>query len=182
MKTVYLYDPQSHEFLHAHECQINSINNKEYDVPWNSLPIAPPETGKNETAVADLESGKWEVKADYRNAKGYSTENGQEVEIKELGKLPEDITLEARPSEYHSFVKDKWTITKADQQRKQADEAKAHNQQIYTQIDELETHQQRPLREAALAKNDAEKKAALKRVQNIDDQINHLRTTLKPTE
>lgn len=181
MKTVYLYNAETNEFSGTHECQLNTINNKDYDVPWNSLPVSHPKLKKNEVAVANLESQKWEIKADYRGEKAYSTENGQEVEITELGELPSNVTLIARPSEYHTFNNGHWSITKADAERKKADEAKAHNQQIQAQIESLELKQNRPIREKEIAResgDEAAAKAALNRIKTIDDKISVLRKQL----
>lgn len=124
------------------------------------------------------------VVADLRGEKAYNIENGQEVEIQELGELPTNVTLAPRPSEYHTFKSGKWTLTKDGAARKKNDEARAHNQNIYAQIDALELKQNRPIREKELAKETGDEesaKAALDRIKAIDEQIQQLRTTLKTT-
>lgn len=185
MKAVYLYDYKTNEFTGKHECQLNTINNKDYDVPWNSLSTAPPKLKKNEVAVANQDTQAWDIQADFRGEKAYNTESGQEVEIAELGELPKNLTLTPRPSEYHTFKSGKWTLTKDGVARKKNDEAKAHNQKIYAQIDALELKQNRPIREKELAKyadDEKAEKAALDRIKQLDTDIQALRATLRSTQ
>lgn len=178
------------------EVLINTLRDADYidavtpSIPTNSIIIDSelPILAKNKALKVKgarndqgyyLSSVNTEVVDDYRGKKAYSTKDGSEVEIKELGELPKSVTLKPRPSEYHTFDKGEWVITKADAARKKADEDKAHNQQVFAKMDALERKQNRPLREAALASTDTEKKAALTRVKAIDEQIDALRAQLK---
>lgn len=127
-------------------------------------------------------SANVEIVDDFRNEKGYSTENGQVLEIKDLGELPSNVTLTPRPSEYHTFKSGKWVITKADADRKKNDEAKTHNQRVFEKMAALELRQNRPIREEKIALKAGNKRAAqaaLARIETIDDEINELRKQLK---
>lgn len=110
MKTVYLYNPETNEFSGAHECQLNTINNDDYDVPWNSLPVSTPKLKKNEVAVANQDTQVWEVQPDFRGTV-YYTKDREKHEIEEIGKtVPSGSSNEEPPSEYHSLVDSKWVL------------------------------------------------------------------------
>lgn len=178
---IYHYDAETFEYIYEGVAVLDPIESKAL-VPAQATTIKPPEFTKAQAAIFDEKAQKWIVKEDHREAVAYSTDDGQQVEIKELGKLPSNVTLTPRPSEYHSFSKGKWIIKAADAARKKSNEDKAHNQQVFEQIEQLEKKQQRPLREAALATKATDKNAALARVKAIDDQVEQLRATLKTTK
>lgn len=113
MKTVYLYDAITNEFMNSHKCQPNTINPKDFDVPWNSLESAPPKTKKNEVAIANLKTGRWDVKLDFRGTV-YYTENRERHEIVKTGEVvPRNASTKEPPSEYHTLKSGEWTLDAA---------------------------------------------------------------------
>lgn len=64
----------------------------------------------------------WGYIEDHRGEDVYSSIDGQKVEIKELGALPENLTYQPRPSEYHDFIEGNWIedIEAREQAEKQA--------------------------------------------------------------
>ena len=55
-----------------------------------------------------LASQNLQVVEDHRGEKYFSTKDGSEIEIKEIGKLPDTITTKPRPSIHHSFINGEW--------------------------------------------------------------------------
>lgn len=69
-----------------------------------------------------LASKNLKIEENYRGEKYFSTSDGSEIEIKEIGKLPDTITTKPRPSIYHSFINGEWIedIEAREQAEKQA--------------------------------------------------------------
>lgn len=65
-----------------------------------------------------LASQNLEIVEDHRGEKYFSTEDGSEIEIKEIGALPEHITTEPRPSIWHTYVDGAWIVTAKSEQAK----------------------------------------------------------------
>lgn len=62
------------------------------------------------------------VVADYRNVDTYNTSTGEKEAVAELGDLPNHLSTEPRPSEYHTWGGTKWALKAADKARKLQDE------------------------------------------------------------
>ena len=94
---IYHYRPGTKEFLQASEARIDPLETQNqgtdiYLIPAHATLIVPPRIGENEAAVFDGES--WEIVPDHRGAE-YYLENGQRIEIAELGEtIPGNALLE----------------------------------------------------------------------------------------
>ncbi len=72
--------------------------------------IEPPIVGDKQVAV--FEAGAWVIKPDWRNTKLYSTTDGSDVSINEIGVIPKDVgaTDKPRPDETYSWKSSKWAL------------------------------------------------------------------------
>ncbi|MBV7434460.1 tail fiber assembly protein [Cardiobacteriaceae bacterium TAE3-ERU3] len=78
-------------------------------IPAGCIDTAPPEQRENK--VAQWDSEKWHYVSDYRGQTVYSTDDGREIAITEIGELPDNTTTEPRPTQYHSWQGGAWTLT-----------------------------------------------------------------------
>lgn len=78
--------------------------------------------------------GAWEYIEDHRGEDVYSTFDGQKIEIKEIGALPENLTLKPRPSIYHNFIEGEWV---EDTEAKQQTERQARINALNAEMTQL---------------------------------------------
>ncbi len=71
--------------------------------------------------VVMRQADKWTYIENHKGETVYNTETGEEIEITELGELPENVTTEPRPSQYHTFTKGKWTLSVTAKKQQLAD-------------------------------------------------------------
>lgn len=71
-----------------------------------------------------------QVVEDHRGEKYYSTQDGSEIEIKELGSLPPTITTIPRPDIWHLYIDGEWVMTA----EKEAEKAEYEKQQKITSL------------------------------------------------
>jgi hypothetical protein len=99
---IYNYHPQTHEFLSDRDARPDPVVPNEFEIPAHATPIAPPQAGTNEVAIFDPASSTWTLQPDYRGTKRYSTIDGSEQEIKDIGPLdevtPKNTTDEPLPT------------------------------------------------------------------------------------
>lgn len=92
--------------------------------------------------IFNEDAQKWEYIEDHRGEKYYSIDDASKVEIKELGKLPDNLTDKPRPDQFHIFQDGEWVLDQSakDQAEKQskidalnAEMAKLRNDIIFGQ-------------------------------------------------
>lgn len=77
-------------------------------IPAFSTEVLPKGNKDGYAQVFDQKNQKWEYVEDYRNKKCYSTENGAEIEVNELGKLPKSVTDQERPNVFAKWNGKTW--------------------------------------------------------------------------
>lgn len=73
-----------------------------------------------------------QVVEDHRGEKYYSTQDGSEIEIKDLGSLPPTVTIIPRPDIWHVYIDGEWVMTA----EKEAEKAEYEKQQKITSLNE----------------------------------------------
>jgi hypothetical protein len=101
-KTVYSYHPKTREFIGAIEARESPLQEGVYLIPANVSEVPPPGTGEHEVGVYDPADALWLIKPDYRGTVFYSTVDGREVKVTEIGALadvrPPDSTPNPMPT------------------------------------------------------------------------------------
>ncbi|UXM94632.1 hypothetical protein N5853_11065 [Bartonella sp. HY329] len=100
---IYNYSNITYEFLAVGQAKQSPFRENEWSYPAFCTLIAPPETGKNQTAVFNrtpdnMMHGEWVIVPDHRGETWY-TESGESVTIKELGDPTIDGLLQEKPPE-----------------------------------------------------------------------------------
>ena len=88
-----------------------------YLLPAGCVDTAPPEARAGFAAQWLPEKAEWQYLPDHRGQTAYRTEDGAEVRIEQVGKLPEGLTMQPRENEYQTWD-DKakaWVLTNEDQ-------------------------------------------------------------------
>ena len=108
---IYKFDPKSwrpNVLIAEKQAEYDPKNEDRYLVPKYWTDLEPPEAGENEILIlncGDMKgvgdsrvnpNAKWEVKADYRGEIFWS-EEGEEIEIEEIGVKPEDSWYSEKP-------------------------------------------------------------------------------------
>lgn len=81
-----------------------------YIIPGGCIDTAPPETRDGHAARWTGEA--WEYIPDHRGKTAYQTADGQAVIIDTVGVISDGLTLDAPPSEWHTWSGKKWAISK----------------------------------------------------------------------
>lgn len=110
MQTIYNYHPQSGALLGESIADESPLEPGEFLLPAFSTDIRPPETSAREIAV--FEDGQWSVKADWRDVPLFSTLDGTEVTISDIGLMPVEMgaTDVPMPSAVHSWKDGSWQL------------------------------------------------------------------------
>jgi hypothetical protein len=99
---IYNRHPKTREFLSATDALPSPLEKGVYLIPANASKNAPPPTGEHEIAVHDPETDTWPIHPDYRGTVFYSTADGHEVKVTEIGALadvqPPDTTPDPMPT------------------------------------------------------------------------------------
>ncbi len=101
MKIVYVYDPQTKEYLGEAVAQVNPMNAEEFLMPADAVEDRPPEAEDNQVAVYE---GQWKLKPDFRGQtiwQDYETSQ----EVTEIGEIPEGWSLQ-RPEKPLNMCKE----------------------------------------------------------------------------
>lgn len=85
------------------------LDPENYLIPGGCIDTAPPEQRDN--AIAQWDGEQWQYIDDYRGQTVYSTANGREIAITEIGALPDNTTTEPRPTKYHTWQDGSWVLT-----------------------------------------------------------------------
>ncbi|OSI24637.1 tail fiber assembly protein [Neisseria dumasiana] len=81
-----------------------------YIIPGGCIDVEPPETRDGHAARWTGEA--WEYIPDHRGKTAYRTDNGQAVIIDTVGEISDGLTLDAPPSEWHTWSGKKWVVSK----------------------------------------------------------------------
>lgn len=115
-KTVYQLD-RHHCYLCTTAADRDPLDENNWLIPAGCVEVAPPETGKNQTAQWQPESQTWRIIPDYRGQTAYRTDTWQHDGIvadtvTEPGELPEGLTIEPPPSSLHTWdaAKKAWVL------------------------------------------------------------------------
>lgn len=87
---------------------------KEPDVPLiprNTTTKKPPSAGAGQAAV--FADGAWALQEDHRGETVYSTDDGSEFKIQEIGPVPAGYTDQPRPSDWHVWQNGAWQFDTA---------------------------------------------------------------------
>lgn len=113
-KTVYQLDYQNC-FVCATVADADPMQPGNWLIPAGCVEVAPPETGKNQTAQWQQDSQTWRIIPDYRGQTAYRTNIGQHDGIAadtvtEPGELPAGLTIEPPPSSLHTWDGKAWVL------------------------------------------------------------------------
>lgn len=108
---IYHYSKDTGEFVSDSEARPDPLEKDKYLIPANAITEAPPETKSGEVAVYN---GGWTVVENHRGKKVYSTTSDDELEIKELGPLPEGYTETAKPGDDYEWDGKQWAKKSAE--------------------------------------------------------------------
>ena len=113
-KTVYQLD-RHHCYLCTTAADRDPLDENNWLIPAGCVEIAPPQTGKNQTAQWQAESQTWRIIPDYRGQTAYRTDTWQHDGIAadtvtEPGALPEGLTIEPPPSSLHTWDGKAWVL------------------------------------------------------------------------
>jgi hypothetical protein len=112
---IYNYSAMTGEFLSTADAHPSPLEPAKFLIPACATAVAPPQTSEHEAAVY-VENSGWKIVPDYRGVLRYSTTDGSEVKVEELGVLPEempDTTDAPRPSEFHVYYENAWELDEA---------------------------------------------------------------------
>lgn len=113
-KTVYQLD-RHHCYLCTTVADRDPLDENNWLIPAGCVEVAPPETGKNQTAQWQQESQTWRIIPDYRSQTAYRTDTWQHDGIAadtvtEPGELPAGLTIEPPPSSLHTWDGKAWVL------------------------------------------------------------------------
>ena len=113
-KTVYQLD-RHHCYLCTTAADRDPLDENNWLIPAGCVEVAPPQTGKNQTAQWQPESQTWRIIPDYRGQTAYRTDIGQHDGIAadtvtEPGELPAGLTIEPPPSSLHTWDGKAWVL------------------------------------------------------------------------
>lgn len=136
IKTVYQLDYQNC-FVCAAAADADPMQPGHWLIPARCVEVAPPATGKNQTAQWQPESQTWRIIPDYRGQTVWRTDAWQydgvaTDKVIEAGELPEGLTAVPPPSALHTWdaAKKTWVLDKAAAQILKA----AQQEEMWTRI------------------------------------------------
>lgn len=131
-KQVYGYDRTTKEYTGPQSAPESPREPGVYLIPANSTEIEPPAAGEHQAAC--FVDGAWEIKADYRDEKYYSTADQSEHEIKELGVEPDAAWTQAKPTDSSAIWQDgAWVVPFAVKQERKKAEILAYYDHVMSQ-------------------------------------------------
>ena len=101
-KAVFHFDSKTGEFLGESFSMPSPFRPDYFLLPSNATFDAPPACATNEVAV--FINGTWERRPDWRNVKLYSTHDGAEVEISDIGVTPDDVKATDLPRPDATYI------------------------------------------------------------------------------
>ena len=101
--TIYKFDPETGEYAGTMLANVDSFGDELLPPPnHKSRTLEAPPSADIGRAVCRI-NGVWVQVEDHRGKVVYSTENGTEREISDLGPLPVNVTTEPRPNQWHNW-------------------------------------------------------------------------------
>lgn len=101
--------------------------------PINALRVAPELKAGFHPCERD---GAWIMVPDYRGTKVYDTATAQQSEIKELGELPDGVTITAPDVEFPKWSGKQWVTDKAKQQEYEVAVAESQKQSLLAEAEQ----------------------------------------------
>lgn len=98
-------------FVGMTEADADPLEEGNWLMPAGTVDAPKPEDKNGFVARWDFEKSAWQYIENHVGEKVYSTDDGGEIEVKELGALPENTTSTPRPSKYHTWNGSEWDIT-----------------------------------------------------------------------
>lgn len=107
-RTIKIYNlrADTNEFIGAGDAYIHAFTG----LPAHSTNVKPPEIPAGMVAVFDEQKSAWSIVEDHRGKIVYNTENGEGVEVVELGSLPKNTVSVAPDGQYQRWDGEKWII------------------------------------------------------------------------
>ena len=109
-KTVFNFHPVTKEFVGTVDADESPLEPGNYLIPAFATIKVAPTTAEREVAVFDTAADDWVVFPDYRSVLLYSTVDGSDVIVTDIGELPADSTELPRPSPYHDWDGASWSL------------------------------------------------------------------------
>ena len=101
----YRYDENTGEFLYPVQCQIDPLRPNQYLPIENATSEQPLQAAENQASI--YKEGRWQLVDDYRGKTVYSKASQTELDIKELGAVPDTHTL-LKPDEFDIWTGSQW--------------------------------------------------------------------------
>ena len=113
-KTVYQLD-RHHCYLCSAAADRDPLDENNWLIPAGCVEVAPPQTGKNQTAQWQQDSQTWRIIPDYRGQTAYRTDTWQHdgiasATVTEPGELPAGLTIEPPPGSLHTWDGKAWVL------------------------------------------------------------------------
>ncbi|HCT6818882.1 TPA: tail fiber assembly protein [Morganella morganii] len=106
-----------------------------------AIPTAP-----NMAIVRSSDGKSWLHVPDYRGSVAYDKETRQQVEITELGELPDNLTLDAPETPFDKWNGKKWVTDKAEQQAHEVAIAERQKQSLLAEAEQVIAMLERKIR------------------------------------
>ena len=103
---VHYFDPATGEYVESMQARESPREPGVPLVPRFATLTVPPSPQPGYTRC--WRDGAWVQVEDHRGQTVYSTEDGREIVIQELGPLPDNVTTEPRPSPFHRWQDGQW--------------------------------------------------------------------------
>ncbi|MFW0766681.1 tail fiber assembly protein [Trabulsiella odontotermitis] len=107
-RTIKIYNlrADTNEFIGAGDAYIHAFTG----LPAHSTNVKPPEVSAGMVAVFDEQKSAWSIVEDHRGKIVYNTENGEGVEVVELGPLPKNTVSVAPDGEFQRWDGEVWIV------------------------------------------------------------------------
>lgn len=98
-------------------------------IPAHSTITKPPAVNSGEVAVWNVEAGAWEAKEDHRGEVVYSTDDGREIIVSQVGPYPENTTILKPETAYDKWDGNAWVTNTVQQHADQVAAAENEKRQ-----------------------------------------------------
>lgn len=107
------YHPHTGELLFESYATLSPLEPETILLPACATELKPPKTSFREIAV--FKNHQWQIKADWRTAELFSTQDGSSIAISEIGKKPVDVeaTEQAMPGPDYIWKNGAWQLDSA---------------------------------------------------------------------
>lgn len=108
-KTIFHFHPINYEYLGKGEADVCQVKGDSI-IPAYATKRPVPDAGEHEVAVFDPAADSWRISPDFRGEVLFSTEDGKEVTLEEIGAKPVNVTDKPRPSIEHDWDGVEWVL------------------------------------------------------------------------